>query len=81
MGLPVVATEAAWTGTGFMPGEGIVAADDAGEFARHVIRLLREPDYRSAMAAAARAAVERDYSWDQQLAALDAVIAEVCSGE
>jgi len=75
MGLPVVASIAAWAGTGIPRGEGIETADDAADYARHVLRLLRDPAYRNSMAAAARAAVERDYAWPAQMAILDDVIA------
>ena len=74
MGLPVVASTPAWRGTAIAAGEGIVASDEAEAFADQVIRLLREPVYRAAMGAAARAAVERDYAWATQMAVLDGVI-------
>jgi sugar transferase (PEP-CTERM/EpsH1 system associated) len=77
MGLPVVASVAAWTGTAIPRGEGIEASDDAEGFARHVVRLLRDRAYREAMGTAARCAVERDYAWGTQMAALDDVIAQV----
>jgi sugar transferase (PEP-CTERM/EpsH1 system associated) len=74
MGLPCVASIAAWQGTGLASGEGILAADDATEFAGHVLALLRDGAYRAAMAAQARAAVETHYRWETRLAELDRVI-------
>ena len=76
MSLPVVASEPAWAGTAIPRGEGIEAADDPATYAALIVALLRDPTSRSAMGATARAAVERDYAWDGQLAALDAVIAK-----
>jgi len=75
MGLPCVASNAAWRGTVLPEGEGILTADDPKEFAEHVVRLLRDRDFRSAMARKARAAVEANYRWEAQLAPLDRLIA------
>jgi glycosyltransferase involved in cell wall biosynthesis len=80
MGLPCVASTAAWSGTSVANGEGILAADDAKEFADHVVRLLLDGEFRAAMARKARAAAEMDYRWDRQLASLDRVIAAVSPG-
>ena len=75
MGLPCVASTAASTGVVIPDGDGILTANDANEFAGHVVRLLREDNFRMAMARKARAAVEANYQWATQLAALDPVIA------
>jgi sugar transferase (PEP-CTERM/EpsH1 system associated) len=42
MGLPCVASTAAWRGIAIANGEGIIATDDPREFARHVVDLLRD---------------------------------------
>jgi polysaccharide biosynthesis protein PslH len=75
MGLPCVATSAAWRGTVVPETEGILTADDPKEFAERVVRLLRDRDFRSAMARKARAAAEAHYRWEVQLAPLDRIIA------
>lgn len=75
MGLPCIASTAAWRGTVIPQGAGIAVADDAGEFGKLVIRLLRDPSYRAQMARQARAGVESSYRWEDQMAALDRVIA------
>jgi len=82
MGLPCVASGAAASGTVVQDGEGIITADNPGEFAGHVVRLLRNSAFRAAMAAKARAAAEENYRWDGQMASLDRVIAAVspCRG-
>src|SRR5215472_1209780 len=77
MGLPCIASTAASTGVVIPDGEGILIADVANEFAGHVVRLLREGDFRTAMTRKARAAMEANYQWATQLAALDRVIAAV----
>lgn len=77
MGLPVVSSVATWKGTCLGLGEGILAADDAREFAQHIIRLLKDAQYRADMGRKARASVEANYSWKAQLQRLDEVIAKV----
>ncbi len=79
MGLPCVASTTAWRGTVVPQGEGILAADDATEFARHVVDLLRDESLRAETARKARAAAEAHYTWGRQLAALDEIIARIAS--
>ncbi len=79
MGLPVVTTQAVWRASAIPAGDGIVAADTAEAFAAQVVRLLRDPSHRAAMAHRARLAVESGHSWDAQLTALDRVIAAVAA--
>jgi sugar transferase (PEP-CTERM/EpsH1 system associated) len=75
MGLPCVASTAARRGTVLKESDGILAADDPKKFAEHIIRLLRDANWRSEMAHEARTAVEANYRWDVQMAHLDRVIA------
>ena len=77
MGLPCVASTAAWSGTVVPMGMGILVADDGKEFAEQVVRLLRDHAFRAEMAAKARAAVEEKDRWERQMAELDRVIAAV----
>lgn len=77
MGLPCVASSAAWRGTVVPRGAGIEVTDDAGEFAALVVRLLQYPNYRAEMALKGRSAVEANYRWEDQMAALDRVVAAV----
>ncbi|HET6183512.1 MAG TPA: TIGR03087 family PEP-CTERM/XrtA system glycosyltransferase [Acetobacteraceae bacterium] len=79
-GLPVVCTARTWRGTTIPQGAGILVADTAVDFAREIVRLLRDDDLRFRMSSAARAAVEARYAWDAQLAALDRVLAEATEG-
>ena len=73
----MVASLAAWRGTGLPAGEGIVPAETAGAFADAVLDLLADPARRAALAARGRAAMERDFTWAAQFARLDAVIESV----
>jgi len=77
MGLPCVASIPAWSGTVLSQGDGILATDNAREFADHVLHLLRHVEYRAAMAVKARAAAETNYSWEGQMQHLDAIVAAV----
>jgi glycosyltransferase involved in cell wall biosynthesis len=77
MGLPCVASVTAASGTVITDREGILTANEPEACAEHVLRLLREENFRLDMARKARAAVEAHYRWDVQMAALDQVIAEV----
>ncbi|HJY48904.1 MAG TPA: TIGR03087 family PEP-CTERM/XrtA system glycosyltransferase [Stellaceae bacterium] len=80
MGLPCVASTAAWSGTAVADGQGILATDEPREFARHVIDLLGDSNGRAEMARRARAAAVANYRWEVQLACLDQVIAAAVSG-
>jgi polysaccharide biosynthesis protein PslH len=77
MGLPCVASTAAWSGTVVPKGAGILVTDDGREFAEQVVRLLRDHALRAEMAGKARAIAEAKYRWDRQMASLDRVIAAV----
>ncbi len=75
MGLPCVASKAAWNGTVVPEGAGILVTDNGKEFGEQVVRLLQDHALRAEMARKARAVVETKYRWDRQMAALDRVIA------
>jgi sugar transferase (PEP-CTERM/EpsH1 system associated) len=77
MGLPSVASSLCWSATGIPDGEGVIAADDAAEFAARIIDLLRRADHRADMARLARGAVEERYGWELQLRELDRLIDQI----
>jgi len=77
MGLPCVATTAAWRGTVIPLGEGIVATDGPQAFARKVIELLCDHSHREQMASKARHSAEKYYTWDAQMQRLDQVFEAV----
>lgn len=74
MGLPVVTCSAAARGTVIRPGDGMFVADEAEQFAAHVVRLLEDNELRRAMSQRARLNVEEHYRWDVQMARLDGII-------
>src|SRR5260370_36523461 len=61
MGLPCVVSIAAWSGTVIPDGEGILATDNPGQFAYHIVRLLRDGDRRGEMARPGAGAAEATY--------------------
>jgi glycosyltransferase involved in cell wall biosynthesis len=79
MGLPCVASTAAWSGTVVPAKECVFATDDPQAFARHLIDLLRDSDRREEMARRARVAAEANYRWEVPLSRLDQVIATTIS--
>jgi GT2 family glycosyltransferase len=64
MGKAVVSTPAGVNGLDLAPGEDFVLVRTAREMAAAIEGLLAEPAGRAHIEAAARARVERDYSWD-----------------
>jgi polysaccharide biosynthesis protein PslH len=61
-GKPTVSTTVGAEGLDLKAGREIILADDAAEFARSVVTLLRDPDLRDAIARPARSAVVERYS-------------------
>ena len=74
MARPVVASPAAFEGIEAEPGRELVVADGAARMAAEIRQLLARPDEAAAIGQAARARVERSYSWDQRLAALAEIV-------
>ena len=63
MARAVVSTTVGAEGLAIEPGRHFVAADDPGDFAAAVVRLLRDPEARRALGQAGRDLVEARYSW------------------
>lgn len=61
-GKPTVSTTVGAEGLDFKAGREIILADDAAEFARSVVELLRDPDLRDAIGRLARSEVVERYS-------------------
>jgi sugar transferase (PEP-CTERM/EpsH1 system associated) len=79
MGLPCIASTAAWRGTAIPEGAGLLVADEVEDFAAQVVRLLRDAAFRADMARQARGAAETHYRWADQLAALERAVAAAAS--
>jgi sugar transferase (PEP-CTERM/EpsH1 system associated) len=74
MGLPCVSAAAARSGIEVTGESGLFVADEPDAFAARVVELLSDAELRARAGRAARAAVERHYSWSRQLTGLDAVL-------
>ncbi|MEZ4867735.1 MAG: glycosyltransferase family 4 protein [Caldilineaceae bacterium] len=62
-GLPIVSTTTGAEGIDICPGENILIADSATEFAQALIHLLKDSAQATVIAQAGRAWVERRYNW------------------
>jgi len=63
MGKAVVSTSVGAEGLPLISGDHFVRADEPAEFARAVVKLLRDPDRRRRLGVAGRRLVEARYSW------------------
>jgi sugar transferase (PEP-CTERM/EpsH1 system associated) len=77
MGLPTVATTAAFDGVEAERDRDLFVADSAPDFAAAVIRLLRDEGLRERTGQAARTCVCSNYRWEAQLSRLDKVLAAI----
>jgi len=72
-GIPVVSTSVGSCGIDAVAGEEILIGNTPKEFARQVIRLLKDEELRTSLIANARRLVEHKYSWFRSTAKLDKV--------
>jgi len=75
-GKPVVATSVANEGIGGTAGEHLLIADAAEDFAAKVVHLLRHPEERARLGAAARAFILRSWTWEHHYYNLEADMLE-----
>jgi GT2 family glycosyltransferase/glycosyltransferase involved in cell wall biosynthesis len=80
MGKAVVSTPAGVNGLDLIPGEDFVLVHTAREMAAAIENLLAAPAERARIETAARARVERDYSWDTIARAQSALYRELLAG-
>lgn len=80
MGKAVVAHPVACEGIDVTPGENVLFAQDAAEFESTVMTLLAAPEERGRLGAAARALVERQYSYSAIGGELRSVFEETARG-
>jgi sugar transferase (PEP-CTERM/EpsH1 system associated) len=77
-GTPVVATSFATGGIVAEPERHFLLADDAPEFARQVVRLLRDSALQSRLRVAGAALVQERYSWERTVSQLKDVYDLAC---
>jgi glycosyltransferase involved in cell wall biosynthesis len=66
MRMPIVCYPASAVGIACEHGRELLIAQNNREFAAYVVELLRNPERRESLATAARALVERHYSWESR---------------
>jgi glycosyltransferase involved in cell wall biosynthesis len=71
MGKAVVCTSQSLEGIRANVGVDVMVADEEADFAAQVVSLLREPQRAAEIGSRARASMERSYSWEANLRALD----------
>jgi sugar transferase (PEP-CTERM/EpsH1 system associated) len=76
-GKTVVSTSMGAEGLPVSHGENIILADEPADFAREVVALLRDPERRGRLGAAARELVERSYGWPSVGAYFDRIMQSV----
>jgi glycosyltransferase involved in cell wall biosynthesis len=64
LGVPVAATSIGIEGLDLAIGKDILVADRPHAFAKHVIRIITEPDFRERLGKEGMALVRRLYNWD-----------------
>jgi glycosyltransferase involved in cell wall biosynthesis len=72
-GLPLVTTTVGGEGIAMLPGENVLVADAAEDFANQVRRILHEREFAEKLARNGRAWVEQHYDWRTVYRAFDAV--------
>ncbi|HEX5103108.1 MAG TPA: glycosyltransferase family 4 protein [Pirellulaceae bacterium] len=72
MGKAIVSTSLGAEGINAVPGRDILIADDPGDFAAAVLKLLNDPSLRSRLGASARQLAVEHYSWIAAAANLEA---------
>jgi len=77
LGTPVVSTSKGAEGLEVIPGEHLLIADSAEEFAASVLLLLCDPSLRSRIAASARDLVAARYAWTESQRLLEDMLAGV----
>lgn len=76
---PVVATSVAAEGLDFISGQDIMISDDPEEFAKYVVRLLKDPVFGTKLSVSAANKLVRTHSWELTKTLIDRVIRD-CLG-
>jgi glycosyltransferase involved in cell wall biosynthesis len=77
MGMPIVCYPGSATGIEAVPGQHLLVAENAREFAASVLHLLRNPMRADQIAKAARTLVEEKYGWESRARAYEAVYEDI----
>jgi sugar transferase (PEP-CTERM/EpsH1 system associated) len=77
MGIPVVATAVAAKGVAAVPGEHLLVADAAEQFASEVIKVLENEALGKSLSEAAHRQVEKTHSWPRSMEIVDCIFGNV----
>ncbi len=77
LGVPVVATSMGTEGLDLTNGKEILIADGPHTFARHVVRVMKEPAYRDSLGKEGMAIIRQLYNWDAIVQALETIYQEM----
>jgi glycosyltransferase involved in cell wall biosynthesis len=78
-GTPVVTTTQGLSGIEAADGEHALIGDTPDAFAAHVVALMRDDRLANHLASAGHALVERLYTWERSVAALEAIYLKVAA--
>ena len=76
----MVATSLSCEGIEVAPGEDILVADTAEQFARQTVKLLRDKELREKLARNGRKKVEEKYSWESRCDILEDTFKKIMAG-
>ncbi|HHQ13524.1 MAG TPA: TIGR03087 family PEP-CTERM/XrtA system glycosyltransferase [Chromatiales bacterium] len=74
MGVPVITTPVAAQGVDMRPGQDLLVADNAEEFAVRILELMEQPDRRMEFSVAARRRMLSHHSWQASMERLDDIL-------
>jgi len=80
MGKAVVSTTLGAEGLPVTHGKNILIADQPGEFASAVVRVLRDPELAAGLGRAARALVEQQFTWEAAASQFETILEETVGG-
>ena len=80
LGTPVVSTSKGAEGLAVTPGENILIADEAHEFAEATLRLLRDPQLRRRLSTNGRKLVEERYDWRMIVESFERLLSSLVAG-
>jgi sugar transferase (PEP-CTERM/EpsH1 system associated) len=74
MGVPVICSKNAAGGVDAVPGQHLLIAENPDQYVDSIVRVLEDPDQRSALSVAARQRVLSNHSWSASMNKLDAIV-------
>ena len=76
MGLPVVTSKVGFEGLGAVEGLDLLVANNAEDFAKKIISIVKNRDIRNTLSLKARRFIEKNYSWQQEVKHLEQIMKE-----